>query len=127
MGFEPRERTESKHVLVVEDDAFARQTLATILKSEGHTVTTASNGQEALACLRALPCPGLILLDLMMPIMDGWEFCRHQAKDPRLAGIPVVILSAVDQGEPRSHPPEAAGYLRKPYVVEDVLRVVQGS
>jgi CheY-like chemotaxis protein len=81
-------------VLVVEDHADARESLALLLEQTGYAPATAADGLEALEYLRSSPPPCLILLDLMMPRMDGLSFLAEQAKDPRLAGIPVAILSA---------------------------------
>ncbi|MEO8184100.1 MAG: response regulator [Deltaproteobacteria bacterium] len=82
-------------VLVVEDDADTRDNLAALLRSDGFTVTTADNGREALDWLRASDTlPDLIVLDLMMPVMDGWQFRMEQVQDPSLALIPVLVLSS---------------------------------
>src|SRR5207249_387698 len=81
-------------VLVVEDDFDLRDALVPILEYEGHRVVSAANGREALDWLHAMPPPSLILLDLMMPVMNGEEFRAEQLRDPALASIPGVILSA---------------------------------
>jgi CheY-like chemotaxis protein len=80
-------------VLLVEDDDAVRETAAEVLRLAGFKVTTASNGAEALQLLGKGPV-GLILLDLRMPVLDGWAFLRHRASDPKLLATPVVILSA---------------------------------
>jgi CheY-like chemotaxis protein len=81
-------------VLVVEDDAPIREALCAVLRDDGYAVAEAGDGQEALEFLRTHPTPRVILLDLMMPVMDGWTFLREQAADPALAGIPVVVITA---------------------------------
>jgi CheY-like chemotaxis protein len=81
-------------VLVVDDDDNLRETICDMLVGEGYKALAACNGQEALSVLRANAPPCLILLDLMMPVMNGWEFLDAQIKDPVLALIPVVVLSA---------------------------------
>src|SRR4051812_36434591 len=82
-------------ILIVEDDAPIRDMLEEVLEEEGYPVQSTANGQEALTALHALSKPPkLILLDLMMPVMDGWTFRQMQIQDPVLRGIPVVILSA---------------------------------
>ena len=80
-------------VLVVDDDDDLREVLSEILDARGYAVDTAPDGAAALARLRGGLAPAIILLDLRMPRMSGWEFCREQQRDPRLAGIPVLVLS----------------------------------
>jgi CheY-like chemotaxis protein len=81
-------------VLIVEDDADVRGALAAILENQGFSVAEAEHGLDALRQLRSSPCTCLIVLDLFMPTMDGWKFRDEQVKDPKLAGIPVVVVSA---------------------------------
>jgi len=84
-----------KHtVLVIEDDPDVRNALTELLTGEGYEVTPASDGGEALDVLRAGLRPSVILLDLMMPKVDGWDFRRAQLEDPALADLPVVLLTA---------------------------------
>src|SRR3954447_147603 len=81
-------------VLVVEDDADVLKLLVAALQREGYNVVTAENGREALEHLGRSDPPALILLDLDMPVMDGWTFRHEQLKDPALAKIPTVLLTA---------------------------------
>jgi len=85
----------SCRVLIVEDDPDIRDSIATLLEDEGIAVATATNGAEALMLLRGdrLAPPSVILLDLMMPVMDGEQFRAEQVRDDRIAQIPVVVLS----------------------------------
>ncbi len=84
-----------KHtVLVIEDDPDVRNALTELLTGEGYEVAPASDGGEALDALRAGLRPTVILLDLMMPKVDGWDFRRAQLEDPALAPLPVVLLTA---------------------------------
>jgi CheY-like chemotaxis protein len=86
----------NKTVLIVEDDMDVREEIELALDRMGYRILTASHGGEALAILRSEPIrPSLILLDWMMPVMDGMSFLGHTASDPRYASIPVVVVSAV--------------------------------
>lgn len=82
-------------VLLVEDDVDVRESMAEALEDAHYSVLQATNGRAALDDLRVLSrLPSLIVLDLMMPVMDGWQFRAEQIQDPRLAGIPVIVVSA---------------------------------
>ena len=89
------EQPSGKSILVVEDTLDTRESLAFILRHKGYEVRTAADGQEALEQLKAGARPDLILLDLMMPTMDGWEFTNRLRQHPALASIPVVVVSVV--------------------------------
>jgi CheY-like chemotaxis protein len=108
-------------ILIVEDDTFARDALSAILRMEGYDVCAAPDGQEALRQLRGGYFPDLILLDLMMPCMDGREFRRHQRQDPELCGIPIIICSATIDIHHEATALGAAGYLQKPIQVPGLL------
>ena len=120
---EHREAAMSR-ILIIEDQNDIRESLAELLEEEGYTVATAANGRQALDGLARGLEPSVILLDLMMPGMDGWEFRRRQQRDPDLAGIPVVIMSAVDQGS-RLAGLDAAAYVRKPLDLRRLLAAVE--
>ena len=81
-------------ILVVDDDASIRAAMRELLETEGYDVTEAANGLAALGKLRAGLRPAVILLDLMMPVMDGWDLRTEQLRDPELAAIPVLIVTA---------------------------------
>ena len=110
-------------ILIVEDDADLREMMAQLLLLEGFNAQTVANGREALDYLRATERPELILLDLMMPVMDGWEFRREQQRDPKLAGVPVIVLSALDQT--RVGDIGAAAFLKKPLDFDRLLELVR--
>jgi CheY-like chemotaxis protein len=112
-------------VLLIEDDEGVRDSLAAILREDGHAVETASGGTEALRRLRELPLPTLILLDLMMPGMDGIDFRRAQLADPALRDIPVVIISARPDIARQAAELGADDFLRKPMSFQELLHVVQ--
>jgi two-component system response regulator MprA len=106
----------------VDDDHDVRDVMTQFLRLEGYGVATAGNGREALEHLRCADAPCLILLDLMMPEMDGVRFRLEQKKDPRLSVIPVVVLSALRnvRGTVAAAHLDAVEYLEKP-VDFDVL------
>ena len=110
-------------ILVVDDDAAVVRPLARFLELEGFTPVTATNGQEALSYLRGGGGASVIILDLRMPVMDGWAFRREQLRDPALAQIPVVVLSGAD--EDRLPEILAAAAFQKPYHLADVTTAVR--
>ena len=84
----------SEQILIVEDDAALRETLSQILSDEGYDLLTARDGLEAVNCLKKGKRPDVILLDLSMPVVNGWEFRMFQKRDPELAPIPVILITA---------------------------------
>src|SRR6266404_8186598 len=101
-------------VLLVEDDPDISEVLAQLLEDEGVHVSSASNGREALTSLQRGAPPDVIVLDLMMPVMDGWEFRLEQKKDPTLASIPVVAMSA--DASAKAEAIDVDAYVHKPLV-----------
>ena len=91
----------AKKILLVEDDVDVSHFIVEALAGHGHTVVTAANGAEALKVLGRDPLPSLILLDLMMPVMDGYRFLEELRQAPHLADIPIVILTASDRVDRR--------------------------
>jgi two-component system response regulator CpxR len=83
-------------ILVVEDDRAIREALRNILQIEGYEVEVAVNGREALDRLHAGPPPAMLIVDLYMPVLGGWELCRELGREPQLSALPVVIVSASD-------------------------------
>ena len=113
-----------KRILIVEDDTDIREVLSQVLEFEGYAVHTVGNGQEALEHLQSSERPGLILLDLMMPVMDGWHFREQQQRNSQWATIPVVILSADGNAHQKAATLQAASYLKKPVDLETLLHTV---
>jgi CheY-like chemotaxis protein len=111
-------------VLVVDDDGPILDSLGEILAEEGYAVALARNGQEALAYLAANPVPDCILLDVMMPVMNGYEFRKAQLRDPRLAAIPTLLLTA-GHVDGRVADLRLSGWLRKPINLPVLLTSVQ--
>lgn len=101
-------------VLVVEDDPELLLSLSEVIESEGYGVACARHGLEALGRLRGGVHPSVILLDLMMPIMNGWQFRYEQRQDSDLAKIPVVVVSAKSDSQQHAAWLEADGYISKP-------------
>jgi CheY-like chemotaxis protein len=115
----------SKHVLVVEDDVDIRDALVGILRDEGYVAASAANGVEALDHLRSTaPRPSLILLDLMMPVMNGWQFRTAQKSDETLNEIPVVVISADASVKQKAESIGAHGFLKKPIELDALLDLV---
>ncbi|HEX7139701.1 MAG TPA: response regulator [Vicinamibacterales bacterium] len=110
-------------VLIVEDDDDLREMMAQLLSLEGFQAAAVANGQEALEYLRQGTAPDLILLDMMMPVMDGWEFRRRQKSDPTMAEVPVIVLSALDQA--RITDISAEAILKKPLDFDRLLQLVR--
>jgi CheY-like chemotaxis protein len=110
-------------VLIVEDDEDLREMMAQLLTLEGFHTATVANGREALEYLHGESRPDVILLDLMMPVMDGWEFRRQQQADPVLAPVPVIVLSALDQA--RGSSLKADAFLKKPLDFDRLLSLVR--
>ncbi len=113
-------------ILIVEDDDDLRDAAAELLSSAGYSVRGAADGAKALALLRGGFRPVVILLDLMMPVMSGWAFREHQLADRALAGIPVVVLSAI-VGAERARLPGVAAVLGKPLDVDTLLDVLRAQ
>ncbi len=107
-------------VLVVDDETDIREAVSEVLADEGFEVFAAQDGAEALRKARAHH-PVLVLLDLMMPGMNGWEFRAAQKDDPELSGIPVIVLSALG----RVSGMDAAGYIQKPFELEELITAVR--
>lgn len=110
-------------IMIVDDDEDIRTTLADMLEDDGHEVVRAENGQRALEALRAGVRPCLILLDLMMPVMDGWAFRAAQQQDPELASIPVVAITAA--GKPVASSIDATEVIQKPFGIDQVRAAIQ--
>lgn len=112
-------------ILIVDDDDDIREDLAAILRSQGYDVVTAEHGLAAREWLvRARPLPDVILLDLMMPVMDGWQFRAEQLRDPALAHIPVLVLSGAADVRKEAAALGVAGYLKKPFKVDSLFAAV---
>ena len=116
-----------KYFLIVEDAPDLRALLKELFEGDGFTIQTATNGLEALNFLKAAhDLPSFILLDLMMPVMDGFEFRLEQEKDPRLSSIPVFVMTADSHFESKTTKIGANGYVKKPIEnIESMLKTAR--
>ena len=114
-------------ILVVEDHDSARTAVTRMLSSTGYDVAEAQNGSEALAQLAAGPRPDLILLDLMMPVMDGWEFMKRQRRDWHLCTIPTIVVSGVPSHDPRCLEMPIVRLLPKPYPGDQLMAAIDAE
>ena len=116
----------TRTVLVVEDNEIEREGIAVVLRRAGHTVALIGDGREALAHIRANPAPGLILTDLMMPVMDGWRFLEELRHLLDFSSVPVLVITgntAIGPEWAEAH--GCAGLLRKPFDTGDLLAAVR--
>jgi CheY-like chemotaxis protein len=114
----------NRRILVVDDDPDLAEVLDRVLEKSGYSVVWAKNGQDALRCMHDDEGLDVILLDLMMPVMNGWEFRAEQMKDPRLSRIPVVVFSGHGKLEQNAASIGAVANLRKPTALHDLLDVL---
>jgi CheY-like chemotaxis protein len=122
----PERATSARRILIVEDDTDLREVLSEILRDEGYDVASAAHGGEALDLLRGkFHRPTLILLDLTMPVMNGWQFRAHQRADPALSDIPVVVLSAGDHLAEQMGSLEIQEFVRKPIDLVHLLATIE--
>jgi CheY-like chemotaxis protein len=120
------ENRQNGSIMIVEDDEGIRAALGDLLREDGFQVTEAGHGRVALDLLRRSEVlPDIILLDLAMPVMDGWTFRSHQLADPRLAAIPVVILSATNGVPEHARELGVDDFLPKPFSVPDLLDAIE--
>lgn len=112
-------------IMVVEDDGDIREAVCDLLRGDGFDVVTAENGKEALHKLRENPSAvRAIVLDLVMPVMNGATFRGEQLGDPAIAAIPLIMLTGRDDFAPLANALEVAACIRKPFTDEELLRVV---
>jgi CheY-like chemotaxis protein len=115
----------AKHILIVEDDHDVAQSVAEVLEASGYGTGIAANGLEALDYLQTHTQTDLILLDMMMPVMDGWQFREEQRKLPAFDSIPVVIVTADGNARGKAEAIQAAGLVSKPVTIDGLLNEVE--
>jgi CheY-like chemotaxis protein len=113
------------HILVVDDDPAIRDVVVDILELSHYAVRTAANGAEALEEVRRNQ-PAAVLLDLMMPVMNGWEFLRQCRSGGPCSEVPVVVMSAAREAAAAASELGAQGFLSKPFEMDDVIAIVDG-
>jgi CheY-like chemotaxis protein len=112
-------------ILVVDDHLSLLTLLSIFLQDVGYDIVTARNGREALACLHTSnPPPELILLDLAMPVMTGWEFLRQQQRDSRLAMLPVILMTALGRFEDAAMTSSVVACVEKPLDLDALAAVL---
>ena len=114
------------NILIVDDDVTVTQLLQTLLKMEGHRATPVNESRETLAMVDQLN-PDLILLDLMMPGLTGFEICDLLQQNPKYANIPIMIISAMDDRESREKALAAGAkdYMTKPFSVDTLMQKIK--
>jgi CheY-like chemotaxis protein len=114
-----------KQILIVDDDPDLGELLGEVLRTQGYRTALARNGREALALLKREHDACLVLLDLMMPVMNGWEFRAEQLRDPSIASIPVVAFSGDVNVERKAAALGAVTAIRKPVSLRELVTVVE--
>jgi DNA-binding response OmpR family regulator len=120
--------TRATRILVADDDPSILRLLQLNFELEGFEVHTASDGEDALAKARSTS-PDVVVLDVMMPGLDGWEVCRRLKEDEAMHEVPVILLTALGQEQERRHGMSvgAAEYVMKPFDPEELVSVVRGT
>ena len=113
-----------KDILVVDDDLVLSEIIADVLETEGHTARIAFNGREALERIRERR-PQLILLDLMMPVMNGWEFADELGSKPEWANIPIIVVTAAHDWHNKQQEINAKAVIHKPFDIDKLIEMVQ--
>jgi CheY-like chemotaxis protein len=109
-------------ILLVDDDGDLRRSLGEALEEAGYDVTASANGYDALVRLKEAPRPDVILLDLLMPVMNGWQFCLAKKADPATAPIPVIAMSAAVSRDPGSpYFIDVDDFIAKPLELDELL------
>jgi CheY-like chemotaxis protein len=119
--------TTPKTILIIDDDADFRKLLAHLLKREGYEIAEAVDGEKALDYLwySGKPAPSLIILDLIMPVMDGWKFRGIQKSDPKISHVPVIVITSGQTAEQDISSVQVSAFLKKPIQIDFLLRTVK--
>jgi CheY-like chemotaxis protein len=115
-----------KKILVIEDDEVIRDTMQELLEAEGFSVECAADGDKAIQILRMNPpLPSLILLDMSMPVKDGFRFREEQQLDENLAHVPVLVMTADGNAETKAIQVSATGFIKKPFNIDYIVKMVR--
>ena len=117
--------SEGQTILVVEDNAITREGLGAILREAGYTVVLTAHGGEALAYLHGNPSPDLILLDMLMPVLDGWHFLNELKRPPSASVVPILITTSTVLSREWALSHGCCGFLRKPIEPESLLAEIR--
>jgi CheY-like chemotaxis protein len=112
-----------KNILIIEDDESIRKMIASVLEVEGYSVAAASNGKQALEKIRGGAVPDIILLDMMMPVMNGWDFLDFVRSNATTSKIPIIVVSAYAEIA-KSVKPDAV--VAKPVQLKSLLQAIEG-
>ncbi len=115
----------TRTIMVIEDDPDGLEALSAVLQHGGYAVIEATDGAQALHALETGSIPDMILLDLMLPVMDGWQFLAEQRARPALASIPVVLVSGERDLRRRANELGVAGALVKPVEIDELLSIIE--
>jgi CheY-like chemotaxis protein len=126
MEMSTRTWVKAPEILLVDDDNELRESIAEGLERLGFEVIRAADGTDALGHLRHASLPSVVLLDLLMPGMNGWQLCEVMHADPLLSDIPIVALTATASMDPESlHLADVADWIAKPFDLSEVLEVIR--
>ena len=114
-----------KTLLIIDDEYDISATLEMVFTMEGYAVLTAYNGAEAMKILKSAPCPDLILSDMMMPVMDGYDFVNALKESQMCQGVPVLLISSALLDLSRIDRRDYHTFIRKPFDLEDVCDLVE--
>jgi len=117
--------TETKTLLIVDDNPLTREGLRLILRQKGYETILATNGDDALDCLRAGSSPDLILLDMLMPISDGWQFLSQLRREFSLPLVPVIVISSIGLSNAWAKDRGCCAFIEKPIDLDSLLTEVQ--
>jgi CheY-like chemotaxis protein len=113
-------------ILIIDDDRDVAEAIADALEDEGYATEIAGDGAEALAQIASGARPGAVILDLMMPVMDGWEFRARLAKQG-MGELPIIVCTADGHASEKAAELKAVGHLRKPPSLTDLIGVVRAA